>query len=174
MTITNQARLGSYNVIRDDNMLGQIAMFQDQDLVDPNAPVINSGTPVYAILVKADVGGVVTPSLGYTYKSGYLGKRVGALSGANAICDGIADPWVSGTIPDGAYFWLIIQGPCELKIGAGDITANAVVQTLANGLFGAGTAGTNPIGHCGKANEAALSGAFARCYFTNPFSAVKP
>jgi hypothetical protein len=81
---------------------------------------------------------------------------------------------VSGTIPDGAYFWLIIQGPVDLKIGAGDITANAVVQTLANGLFGAGTAGTNPIGHCGKAVEAALSGASARCYFTNAFSAVKP
>lgn len=174
MTITVQARLGSYNVISDDNMLGQIAMFQDQDQTDPNAPIISSGTPVYAILVKNGLGGVVTPSLGYTYKSAKIGKEVGALSGVNAICDGIADPWVSGTIPDGAYFWLIIQGPVDLKIGAGDITANAVVQTLANGLFGSGTAGTNPIGHCGKAVEAALSGAFARCYFTNAFSAVKP
>lgn len=174
MTITVQARLGSYNVISDDNMLGQIAMFQDQDQTDPNAPIIGSGTPIYAILVKADVGGVVTPGLGYTYKSAYIGKRVGALSGANAICDGVADPFVSGTIPDGAYFWLVIQGPIDLKIGAGDITANAVVQTLANGLFGTGTAGTNPIGHCGKAVEAAASGASARCYFTNAFAAVKP
>ena len=174
MTITNQARLGSYNVISDDNMLGQVAMFQDQDQTSPDSPIINSGTPVYAILVKNGLGGVVTPGLGYTYKSGKVGKEVGALSGANAICDGVADPFVSGTIPDGAYFWLVIQGPIDMKIGAGDITANAVVQTLANGLFGSGTAGTNPIGHCGKANEAAASGASARCYFTNAFSAVKP
>jgi|688.fasta_scaffold103998_2 hypothetical protein len=174
MTITNQARLGSYNVISDDNMLGQVAMFQDQDQTDPNAPVINSGTPVYAILVKNGLGGVVTPSLGYTFKSGKIGKEVGALSGANAICDGVADPFVSGTIPDGAYFWLIIQGPCELKAGAAGITANAEVQTAANGLFVDGTAGTNPIGHVGKANEAATSGNFARVYFRSPFAAVKP
>lgn len=174
MTITVQARLGSYNVISDDNMLGQVAMFQDQDQTDPNAPIIVSGTPVYAVLVKADVGGVVTPGLGYTYKSGYIGKRVGALSGANAICDGVADPFVSGTIPDGAYFWLIIQGPIDVKAAAGGITANAEVQTAANGLFADGTAGTNPIGHVGKANEAVSAGALGRVYFRSPFAAVKP
>lgn len=174
MTITNQARLGSYNVISDDNMLGQVAMFQDQDQSTPDAPIINSGTPVYALLCKNSKGGTLTPGLGYTFKSGKIGKEVDALSGANAICDGVADPWVSGTIPDGAYFWLIIQGPCELKAGAAGITANAEVQTAANGLFVDGTAGTNPIGHVGKANEAATSGNFARVYFRSPFAAVKP
>lgn len=174
MTITVQQRLGTYNVVSDDNMLGQIACFQDQDQTAPDSPVPNSCTPVYAILVKNGLGGVVTPGKGYTYKSAYIGKQVGALSGANLICDGIADPWVSGTIPDGAYFWLIIQGPCDVVIGAGDITVNAVVQTLAAGVFGTGVAGTNPIGHCGKAVEAAASGASARVYFTNPFSAVRP
>lgn len=174
MTITNQARLGSYNVISDDSMLGQVAMFQDQDQTDPNAPIIVSGTPVYAILVKNGLGGVVTPSLGYTFKTGKIGKEVGALSGANAICDGVADPWVSGTIPDGAYFWLIIQGPCEVKAAAAGITQNAEVQTAASGLFADGTAGTNPIGHVGKANEAATSGNTARVYFRSAFAAVRP
>jgi hypothetical protein len=174
MTITIQQPLGEYNVISDDRALGQIACFQDQDRTDPNAPYVVSGTPVYAVLVKNGLGGVVTPSLGYTYKTAKIGKEVGALSGANAICDGVADPWVSGTIPDGAYFWLIIQGPCEVKAAAGGITQNAEVQTAANGLFVDGTAGTNPIGHCGKANEAATSGNFARVYFRSPFAAVKP
>ena len=174
MTITVQARLGSIDVIKDANSLGQIAMFQDQDQTDPNAPTTNSGTPIYAVLVKNGLAGVVTPGLGYTYKSGLIGKEVGALSGANAICDGVADPFYSGTIPVGSYFWLIIQGPIDVKVGAGDLTANAVVQTLANGLFGTGTAGTNPIGHCGKAVEAGTSGGSARVYFTNAFSAVKP
>ena len=174
MTITVQQPLGSYNVLKDDRSLGQIACFQDQDRTDPNAPYPLSGTPVYAVLVKNGLGGVVTPGLGYTYKSGLIGKEVGALSGANAICDGIADPWVSGTIPDGAYFWLIIQGPCEVKAAAGGITANAEVQTAASGLFGNGTAGTSPIGHVGKAVEAATSGNSARIYFRSPFAAVKP
>lgn len=174
MTITVQQPLGRYNVISDDNMLGQVAMFQDQDQTVPDAPIINSGTPVYALLCKNSKGGTLTPGLGYTFKSGKIGKEVDALSGANAICDGVADPWVSGTIPDGAYFWLIIQGPCELKAAAGGITANAEVQTAANGLFVDGTAGTNPIGHVGKANEAATSGNFARVYFRSPFAAVKP
>jgi len=174
MTITNQARLGSYNVIKDAKSLGQVAMFQDQDQTSPDSPVINSGTPVYAVLVKNGLGGVVTPGLGYTYKSGLIGKEVGALSGANAICDGVADPFVSGTIPDGAYFWLIIQGPIEIKAAAGGITANAMVQTAANGLFADGTAGTDPIGHVGKAVEAATSGNSARVYFNAPFAAVKP
>lgn len=174
MTITVQARLGSIDVIKNENSLGQIAMFQDQDQTSPDAPIINSGTPIYAVLVKNGLAGVVTPGLGYTYKSGLIGKEVGALSGANAICDGVADPFYSGTIPVGSYFWLIIQGPIDVKVGAGDLTANAVVQTLANGLFGTGTAGTNPIGHCGKAVEAGASGGSARVYFTNAFSAVKP
>ena len=174
MSVTVQARLGSYNVVSDDNMLGQVAMFQDQDQTDPNAPIINSGTPVYAILVKNSKGGVVTPGLGYTYKSGKIGKEVDALSGANLICDGVADPFVSGTIPDGAYFWLIIQGPINVKAAAGGITANAEVQTAANGLFVDGTAGTNPIGHCGKANATVAAAALGRIYFRSPFAAVKP
>lgn len=174
MTITVNQPLGEYNIVKDDRALGQIACFQDQDRTDPNAPYVVSGTPVYAILVKNGLGGVVTPSLGYTYKTAKIGKEVGALSGANAICDGIADPWVSGTIPDGAYFWLIIQGPCEVKAAAAGITQNAEVQTAANGLFADGTAGTNPIGHVGKANEAATSGNLARVYFRAPFAAVQP
>ena len=174
MTITVQQTLGEINIVRDDRALGQIACFQDQDRTDPNAPYVLSGTPVYAVFVKNGLAGVVTPGLGYTFKTGLIGKEVGALSGANAICDGVADPWVSGTIPVGAYFWLIIQGPCEVKAAAGGITQNAEVQTAASGLFADGTAGTNPIGHVGKAVEAATSGNSARVYFRSAFAAVRP
>ena len=55
----------------------------------------------------------------------------------------------------------------------GDIAANALLQTLANGLFTSATPGTNPIGHSGRADEAAASGSFARALFNNPFSAVQ-
>lgn len=177
MTITNQMRLGTTGVVSDLNMLGQIGVFQDQDLTTyPGAPTINSGTPVYALLVMNDSGGTLLSGLGVTFKSAYIGKRVGALSGANAICDGIVDPALGAgiTVADQAYFWLIIQGPCDVKASAGAITANAEVQTAANGLFTDGTAGTNPIGHVGKAVTAAAAAARSRIYFRSPFAAVKP
>lgn len=177
MTITSQMRLGSKGIVSDLNMLGQIGRFQDQDLTTtPGAPVIQSGVPLYACLVMNDSGGTLLSGLGVTFKSAYIGKRIGALSGANAICDGIVDPFLGAgvTVADQEYFWLIIQGPCEVKAGAGDIAANAEVQTLANGLFATGTAGTNPIGHVGKAVTAALSGARSRIFFRSAFAAVKP
>lgn len=174
MSNTVQMPLGSINVVGDESV-GQIGCFSDLDrTTNPESPRRLSNLKTYAVLVKNDLGGVVTPGLGYTYKSGYLGTRVGALSGADLVCDGIADPDYPTTIPDQSYFWLIIQGPTKAKIGAGDQAANGVVQTLANGLFGTGTAGTNPIGHSGKALAAAAATALCRILFNNPFSAVKP
>lgn len=174
MTITNQMKLGSVDVVGAES-LGQIGEFQDQDIsTTPGSPTLLSGLKKYAVLCMNDTGGAITPGKGYTYKSGYLGTRVGAASGANAICDGIADPDVVGTIADQAYFWLIIQGPTKALIGAGDQTANGVVQTLAAGVFGTGTAGTNPIGHCGKALAAGTSGNLCRIVFNNAFAAIRP
>lgn len=173
---TIQMGLGKKGVVSDDNMLGQEAIFQGVNYDDPNAPILDSGTTIKAILVSNDSGGTLASGLGVTYKSAYLGKKVGALSGANLVCDGVVDPFLGTgvTVADGETFWLCVEGRFEVEIGAGDITANAVVQTLANGKFGSGVAGTNPIGHCGKANEAAVSGARALVAFNNPFSAVKP
>ena len=174
MTVTSQQRLGTYNAIDDANSLGQIGMFQDQDQTDILQPLINSGTPIYAILVKNSKGGTLSPGTGVTFKSGKIGKEVDALSGANTICDGIVDPFVVGTVPDAAFFWLIIQGPTSVKVAAGGVTQNAEVQTAASGLFGDGTAGTNPIGHCGKANATGTSGNLVRIYFRSAFAAVRP
>jgi len=175
MTITNQQRLGSYNITDDANALGQVGMFQDMDqFTDASAPVLKSGTPTYALLVKNSTGGTLSPGTGVTFKTALIGKEVGALSGANAICDGIVDPDVVGTVPDAAYFWLIIQGPTRVKVAAGGVTQNAEVQTAASGLFGDGTAGTNPIGHCGKAVATGTSGNLVRIYFRSAFAAVRP
>lgn len=173
--VTIQMGLGKTGVVSDTNMLGQVATFQGVNLDDPSNPGLDTSTPIKAILVMNDSGGTLGSGLGAVYKSAYLGKRVSALSGANAICDGVVDPFlgVGATVADGAYFWLIVEGRIDVEIGAGDITVNTVVQTLASGKFGSGVAGTNPIGHCGRSVEAAASGARALVAFNNPFSAVK-
>jgi hypothetical protein len=173
---TIQMALGRKGVVSDDSMLGQEAIFQGVNLDDPNNPILDSSTTIKAILVANDSGGTLASGLGVTYKSGYLGKKIGALSGANAVCDGVVDPFLGAgvTVADGETFWLCVEGRFDVEVGAGDLAANGVVQTLANGKFGTGTAGTNPIGHCGKANEAGTSGGRALVAFNNPFSAIKP
>lgn len=171
---TNQMQLGQINVIGDESA-GQVGCFSDLDrTTNPEAPRRLSNMKTYAVIVLNDTGGDVTPGKGYTYKSGYLGTRVGAVSGANLVCDGIADPDYPSVIPNGSYFWLIIQGPTKALIGAGDQTVNGVVQTLASGLFGTGTAGTNPIGHSGKALAAGTATNLCRILFNNPYSSLKP
>ena len=166
------ARLGKANIWKTDDALGTCGKFQDKDHSDPDAVQPFSGRSIVALYVKNSASGELAPATGVTMKSGEP-NEVGAASGANAICDGVIDPFLSANVAVGDYFWLIVEGPCDVEIGAGDITANAVCQTIAAGKFATGTAGTNPIGHCGKAEEAAVSGARARVIFGNPFSIAK-
>lgn len=174
MSSTIQNPMGSYNIVSDDSALGQRGDFPDKDFTSRDMMNIYSGNRVHAIFVKNSLGGVIYGGKGYTFKSGKLGTEVDALSGANLVCHGIADPYVVGTIPDGAYFWLIIKGPTKIWIGAGDQDINVMTQTLANGLFGTATPGTNPIGHSGVALEAGTSGNLCRAYFNSPFSPIQP
>jgi hypothetical protein len=174
MGSTIQNPMGSYNIVDDDAALGQRGDFPDKDFTNRDLMNIYSGNRVHAIFVKNSLGGVLTPGKGYTFKSGKLGTEVDALSGANLVCHGIADPYIVGTIPANACFWLIIKGPTKVMIGAGDQTINGVVQTLAAGVFGTGAAGTNPIGHSGIALAAGTSGNLCRAYFNSPFAPIQP
>jgi len=172
------ARLGSVNVYSDSRALGQLARFQDQDQTDPNAIIPVTGVPIWAIYVMNDSGGTLGSGLGVKFKSGYVGTRVGGLSGADEVADGIVDPFIgsssSSTVANGDYFWMIIQGPIDIEIGSGGVSANDAIKTIASGKFATGTYGTTPAGNSGRAVETATSGNRARCFFNNPFSAVKP
>jgi len=172
------ARLGSVDVYSDSRALGQLARFQDQDQTDPNAIIPVTGVPIWAVYVMNDSGGTLGSGLGVKWKSGYIGTRVGGLSGANEVADGVVDPFIrtssSSTVANGSYFWMIIQGPIDVEIGSGNIAANDPVQTIASGKFATGAYGTNPAGNSGRAVEAANSGSRARIFFNNPNSAVKP
>jgi hypothetical protein len=165
--------LGRIDVYSDERALGQIGQFPDYDDSVFELNMTQSGTPVFAIYVMNDSGGTLTPGLGCLYKAGFAGKRVGSLHTANGRTDGIVDPKLSAAVPNGSYFWLILQGPIDVEIGTGGITAGAVVQTIANGKFAAGVAGTAPLGHSGISIEAANDGSRARVAFNNPFAAIQ-
>jgi hypothetical protein len=175
MQVAN-ANLGKKNIFQDDRYLGAQACFIDYNMDDPNAPTVNSANKICAVYVKNDSGGALGSGKGVVYKSGQVGKKVGGYHSANGRCDGVIDPFLGAgvTVADGDYFWLVIQGPIDVVIGAGDQTVNTPIQTLANGVFGTGTPGTNPLGHSGISNEAGVSGDRIRAFFTNAFSAVKP
>lgn len=171
MINVSQQRLGETNVIQDDLYLGALRTFMDKDHSDPDSNTLLSGMLIYARLVKNNSGGTLAKSLGVTYEAGYTGKQVDALSGANAICDGIVDPFIAeATVADGAYFWLIVKGPCKIVDSGSGLSAGNLLQSAANGEFVAGTPGTNPIGHSGRALAAISADATGRAYFHNPFS----
>lgn len=168
-------QLGEVDIVEDDRMLGVVKRFADinRDTADQWYP--ESSASLTAVFVKNDSGGTLASGLGVTFKAGGVGKTIGALSGANLRCDGVVDPFLGAgvTVPNGSYFWLIVEGPIDVEVGAGDLTSLGVVQTLASGKFGTGTAGTNPLGHSGISAEAGTSGGRARVFFNNPFSAYK-
>lgn len=166
------ACLGRIDVFNDPNALGQVASFADRQW-GAEANNLLSQTPTYAVLVENDSGGTLAPGSGCTFKAGAIGKSVGANSTANGICDGIVDPYLPAAVPNKSYFWLIIGGPCSVLVGTGGLTDGALLQTGATGTFVAGTAGTNPIGHSGRAAAAASATALCRVYLNLPFQAVR-
>ena len=172
MSITSMSRLGAIDVFSDERALGQVGTFQDTDASSVDFTNTVSGTTIKAIYVMNDSGGTLAPGLGAVYKAGYAGKRVGGLHSANGRCDGVVDPKLASAVPNGSYFWLVICGPIQVEIGAGGVTAGAVLQTLASGKFGAGTAGTNPVGHSGVVIDAAADGSRTRVALNNPFRAI--
>lgn len=170
-----QMQLGEKDVVQDDRLLGVVKYFADINRDSDVNWYPESSAKLKAVFVKNDSGGTLASGLGVTYKAGGVGKTIGALSGANLRCDGVVDPFLGAgvTVADGSYFWLLIEGPFDVEVGAGDLTSLGVVQTLASGKFGTGTAGTNPVGHSGISAEAGTSGGRARVFFNNPFSAYK-
>ena len=171
MSGISQMRLGTVDKIQEAGYLGAVRCFDHKDHSDPDAVTPLSAMKIKARLVLNDSGSNLTPGTGATYKAGYTGKRVGAASGANAICHGIVDPYLSSVVANGSYFWLIIEGPVDYVLaGSGGLTAGDLLQTAASGAFVTATPGTNPIGHSGYAIEDIAADAEGQVYFHNPFA----
>lgn len=169
---TANSRLNAVDVVEDDNYLGKQAYFQDFDYwTDGDNPFLKSCSIVKAIYVKNTSSATLAGGTGCTWETNNVGKAVGALSGANLVCDGVVPYGIS--VPVDSYFWLIVEGPTKVRAGVGGTTEGIMIQTLAIGEFGIATPGTNPIGHSGMAVETVAEDAYARCFINNPFSGVK-
>ena len=110
---------------------GIVHVFPDTDPSDETKR--RSGGNVTAILVRNGTGGAVLPGRVYTWTAGSEGKKVGALSGADAYVAGIADdhlPTAGAASND--LFWLIVKGNCHVLLDSA-IAAADVLYAVANG-----------------------------------------
>ena len=175
MNIVSQSRLGQTDVlIPDDNYLGTVREFMDKDWSDPGSVKLRSGTMIRAVYVKNDSGSAIVGGKGCVYKAGYLGLYVGGLHSADARCDGVADPFVA-SIANGAYFWLVISGPCNVLIGTSGVSAGDALQTATGGTFIALTDGnTYASGRAGIITADTVDTATGRAYLNLSHQALIP
>lgn len=132
-----------------DHLAGQLREFLDVNYASTAAvrPDLTQ-MKIKARWVKNDSGGTLAARTAVNYKSGYWGKRVGAACGVSPERpDGVVNPY-AGTIADGAWFWMIVAGPCELiSDGASTIALTDLITTAASGKtkkVASGTAATIP------------------------------
>lgn len=154
------------------HMAGKLGEFLDVNYASTERvkPAL-SQMRIKARWVKNDSGGTLAANTQVAYKDTYYGLRVGALGGVSpARPDGVVNPY-AGTIPDGAWFWMIVHGPCKLTSdGSSTIALTDLITSAASGKtkkVASGTAATIP-GTFAKPMEtvAATDGATYRAFVT--------
>lgn len=137
-----------------DHLAGQLREFLDVNYASTAAvrPDL-SQMKIKARWVKNDSGGTLAARTAVAYKENYFGKYVGAACGVSpARPDGVVNPY-AGTIASGAWFWMIVAGPCELiSDGAATIAVTDLITSAADGK-------TKKVAN---ATAATLPGTFAR------------
>jgi hypothetical protein len=75
-------------------------------------------------LVQNDSGGTLAGKLHVKYKSTNWGTEIGAVCGAGEPSDGVVDEYLTTTVADQSYFWLVVKGPTLMT----NSTATAIAQ----------------------------------------------
>ena len=130
----SQFPLGDYYTYPTDEsaVLGQIHEEQNTNIGDAGAlgaATTNSGSMIKCMLVKNNSGGILVP--GYAGKfsvatDGFTGMHeiTGVETAVIGNVAGMIDPFITGTIPDGALFNVVISGAvpfiCKAAIAKGD------------------------------------------------------
>jgi hypothetical protein len=123
-----------------DHLLGTIREFRDFDYSATGVPANRSGALVRAVWVKNRNGGTLTKRQVVKWKTGYVKTGVEAAGDGDVGC-GVVDPFLSTTVADGAYFWMIVEGPCELiSDGASTLADTDIVVTAGAGKVNKQTA----------------------------------
>lgn len=181
MYASNEVPLGRGEYSTDgglDHLIGIEKEFPDDDYssTEMRKPKRSQKT-VKCRLVKNDSGGTLTPKncVKWSTTAGEFNKYIGAVCGDGDPPAGVVDEYVVSTVPDGALFWIVTDGPTDV-LGSSDaaISVGAKLTTDASGQVRAmtGTATTAEVlAMVGRAEEATdgTAGAALRTHFKTAF-----
>lgn len=92
---------------------GQKCAFLDTDPANPKVP--RSAKTVHAVRVKNSSGGALLPGYSVKWAAGYHGTRTDNVTATGDKSAGFVDDHVPAAgVPDGYYYWLIVNGPCNM------------------------------------------------------------
>lgn len=140
----------------DPLLEGGVREFQDMDYsIQPLNRTLRSSKVIRARWVKNSSGGALSKSTIVKWASGYVKRRVGVVTGSTEVGCGVVDPFLTTTVADGEYFWLIEAGQVP-GLSAGSVTANVQVIPTTGGKFTTITAdNAGTLAMCGRLVTAA-------------------
>lgn len=118
------------------HLAGYRALFTDDDPTTGPDGAATTAMTVEAIWVRNESGGALNPGAPVTWDTSNLGP--GLSIGGNAADDaktvGVVDPYVSGTVADDYYFWLIVKGPTKVRYdGSSSLTVGTEIKSAGSG-----------------------------------------
>jgi hypothetical protein len=144
-------------------LVGGVHTFQHVDYSLPESQrTIISNQEIIAIWVKNDSGGTLSASQIVTWKSGSAGTLIGGVTADAATGCGAVDPFLTTTVANGEFFYIIVRGPGR-GISAGSVSANAIIIPAASGRFNTVTNdAAGSLNACGRLNVASTAAAQVR------------
>lgn len=137
-----------------ETLLGQVQEFDDVNLANVSSMALLSGRRIVARWVKNSSGTTLNPGEVCTWLSGSVGTHVGGVTGSGGTGVGAVSPFVT-SVPNGAHFWLIQEGPGTARSGAA-ITANVVLIPTSTGeVITVTNDAAGSLNACGRAITAA-------------------
>lgn len=122
-----------------EHLQGKSCCLRDRAYDLSNDPIekLNSQMDVHATWVKNQSGVVLPAGAMVTWDAAGLGPglAIGGIGAVNSLATaGVVDSYISASVPDDSWFWLITKGPCRFLFTTG--TTIAVGESLAMGATG--------------------------------------
>jgi len=111
-------------------LVGHSASFADLDYTATGVKPTLSSMMIEAVLVKSVSATALVP--GTIVKWSVPGTVIAAVTGASESPAGVVDPYLTASVAQNEYFWLIKRGPCNV-LSSDAISANAAVRSAASG-----------------------------------------
>lgn len=122
---------GSHVTAELDHLLGMEKVFKN---IDPSAPKVTvDSSDVRCQWVRNGSGTTIAKNVTLKWVSGYEGLRVQIGGDNDKIC-GVADEFLTTTVADGEYFWMVADGyNGMISDGGGALAQGDVVVAAASG-----------------------------------------